>query len=341
MRIAIDCMGGDVGLSVTVPASIKFANDYSDVDIILVGIEPLIKSAINLINGVPLSRIHIVNTDEVVAMDDSVDIALRRKKKSSMHIAVQQVKDGNADACISAGNTGAWMAISRYTLKTLDGIDRPAIAASLPTNDGRSTTMLDLGANVDCSAKNLLQFSIMGTALLQAVEYIQNPSIGLLNVGSEVIKGNEIVKEASNLLLSSPLNFYGNVEGHDIFNGTVNIVVCDGFVGNIVLKSAEGIAKMFSGAVREEFRRNYFSMITGFISSPVLKRLKNRLDNRRYNGASLLGLRGIVFKSHGSADIKSFYFALQRSREAIINNLLERTIDKLYQINQLLRSAKN
>lgn len=341
MRIAIDCMSGDVGLSATVPASIKFANDYGDVDIILVGVEPLIKSAINLIDEVPFSRVHIVNADEVVTMDDPVDIALRRKKKSSMYIAVQKVKEGDADACISAGNTGAWMAISRYILKTLDGIDRPAIAASLPTNNGGSTTMLDLGANVDCSAKNLLQFSIMGTALLQAVEYIKNPSIGLLNIGSEVIKGNEVVKKAGNLLLSSPLNFSGNIEGNDIFSGAVNIVVCDGFVGNIVLKSAEGIAKMFSGAVREEFRRSYLSLFAGFIANPVLKRLRNRLDNRRYNGASLLGLRGIVFKSHGSADIKSFYFALQRSREAIINNLLERTIDKLSQINQLLRSSND
>ncbi|AGF48452.1 glycerol-3-phosphate acyltransferase PlsX [Candidatus Kinetoplastibacterium oncopeltii TCC290E] len=338
MRIAIDCMGGDVGLSVTVPASIRFANDYEDVDVILVGIEPLIKSAINLIDEVPSSRVHIVNADEIVTMDDPIDIALRRKKKSSMYVAVQNVKEGNADACISAGNTGAWMAISRYILKTLDGIDRPAIAAYLPTNKGGSTTMLDLGANVDCSAKNLLQFAIMGTALLQAVEYVKNPSVGLLNIGSEIIKGNEVVKEAGNILLSSPLNFYGNVEGNEIFSGKVNVVVCDGFVGNIVLKSAEGIAKMFSGAVREEFRRDYFSFFSGLVSSPVLKRLKNRLDNRRYNGASLLGLRGIVFKSHGSADIESFYFALQRAREAVMNNLLEKTIDKLSQINQLLRS---
>lgn len=341
MRIAIDCMGGDVGLGITVPASVKFANNYGDVDILLVGIEPLIKSALNLISGVPLSRIHIINADEVVAMDDSIDTALRKKRKSSMHFAVQEVKKRDAGACISAGNTGAWMAISRFILKTLDGIDRPAIAASLPAQNGGSTTMLDLGANVDCSAKHLLQFAIMGTALLQAVESIQNPSIGLLNVGSEGIKGNEIVKEAGNLLSNSPLNFYGNVEGNDIFRGIVNIVVCDGFVGNVVLKSAEGIAKMFSGAVREEFKRNYFSLLTGFMASPVLNRLKNRLDNRRYNGASLLGLRGIVFKSHGSADVQSFYFALQRAREAIVNNLLERTTDKLSQINQLLRSPND
>ncbi|AFZ83769.1 glycerol-3-phosphate acyltransferase PlsX [Candidatus Kinetoplastibacterium blastocrithidii TCC012E] len=338
MRIAIDCMGGDFGLDVTVPASVNFANDYGDVDLLLVGVEPLIKSALNLIDGVPFNRVHIVHSDEVVTMSDTIDVALRKKKKSSMYIAVQEVKKCNADACISAGNTGAWMAISRYILKTLDGIDRPAIAAFLPIQNGGVTAMLDLGANVDCSANNLLQFSIMGTALLQAVEYIKDPSIGLLNVGSEVIKGNEIVKEASNLLLSSPLNFYGNIEGNDIFKGIVNVVVCDGFVGNIVLKSVEGIAKMFSGVVREEFQRNWFSLLTSFIANSTLKRLKNRLDNRRYNGASLLGLRGIVFKSHGSADVKSFYFALKRSREAIINNLLARTIDKLSQINQLLRS---
>src|SRR3546814_204294 len=216
-------------------------------------------------------------------MDDSVEIALRRKKDSSMRVAVQAVKDGAADACISAGNTGAWMAISRYLLKTLDGIDRPAIATSIPNQTGRATTVLDLGANVDCTAEHLLQFAIMGTALTQAVDHRDNPTVGLLNIGEEVIKGNEVVKEAAELLRRSPLNFRGNVEGNDIFKGTVDVVVCDGFVGNVVLKSVEGLAKMLSSVIREEFKRNLVTLLAGAIAKPVLNRLRNRVYTRTYH----------------------------------------------------------
>jgi len=281
-----------------------------------------------------------VAASEVVTMDDPVEVALRRKKDSSMRLAAQSVKDGRADACVSAGNTGAWMAISRYVLKTLDGIDRPAIATSIPNQTGRATTVLDLGANVDCTAEHLLQFAIMGAALSQAVDHRESPTVGLLNIGEEVIKGNEVVKEAAELLRGSPLNFYGNVEGNDIFKGTVDVVVCDGFVGNVVLKSVEGLAKMLSSIIHEEFKRNIFTLLAGAIAKPVLNRLRNRVDNRRYNGAALLGLRGVVIKSHGSADVYAYGFALQRAREAVVSKLLERTAQTVAQITKRVQSEE-
>lgn len=256
-----------------------------------------------------------------------------------MRLAAQSVKDGRADACVSAGNTGAWMAISRYVLKTLDGIDRPAIATSIRTRRAAPPPVLDLGANVDCTAEHLLQFAIMGAALSQAVDHRDSPTVGLLNIGEEVIKGNEVVKEAAELLRASPLNFYGNVEGNDIFKGTVDVVVCDGFVGNVVLKSVEGLAKMLSSVIREEFKRNLITLLVGALAKPVLNRLRNRVDNRRYNGAALLGLRGVVIKSHGSADAYAFGFALQRAREAVVSKLLERTAQTVAQINQRVQSA--
>lgn len=277
-------------------------------------------------------------------MDDPVEVALRRKKDSSMRLAAQAVKDGRADACVSAGNTGAWMAISRYVLKTLDGIDRPAIATSIPNQTGGATTVLDLGANVDCTAEHLLQFAIMGAALAQAVDHLDSPTVGLLNIGEEVIKGNEVVKEAAELLRASPLNFRGNVEGDDIFKGTVDVVVCDGFVGNVVLKSVEGLAKMLSSVIREEFKRNFITLLAGAVATPVLNRLRRRVDNRRYNGAALLGLRGVVIKSHGSADAYAYGFALQRAREAVASRLLERTAQTVAQITervQLNEAAAN
>lgn len=334
IRIAIDCMGGDFGLPVTIPAAVKFAQQYPDTRLLLVGLATPIEAALAELRNVPRDRIDIVPASEVVTMDDPVEVALRRKKDSSMRLAAQAVKDGNADACVSAGNTGAWMAISRYVLKTLDGIDRPAIATSIPNQTGRVTTVLDLGANVDCSADNLLQFAIMGAALSQALDRRETPSVGLLNIGEEVIKGNEVVKEAAELLRTSPLNFYGNVEGDDIFKGTVDVVVCDGFVGNVVLKSIEGLAKMLSGFIREEFKRNWLTLLVGAVATPVLNRLRRRVDNRRYNGAALLGLRGVVIKSHGSADAYAFGFALQRARDAVASKLLERMAQTVARINQ-------
>lgn len=327
-------MGGDAGLPVTIPAAVEFARQFPDTQLLLVGLADQIEAALAGHRHVPRDRIEIVPASEVVTMDDPVEVALRRKKDSSMRLAAQAVKDGRADACVSAGNTGAWMAISRYVLKTLDGIDRPAIATSLPNQLGSATTVLDLGANVDCTAEHLLQFAIMGSALAQALDHRESPSVGLLNIGEEVIKGNEVVKEAAELLRGSQLNFYGNVEGNDIFKGTVDVVVCDGFVGNVVLKSIEGLAKMLSGVIREEFKRNWLTLLAGAFSLPVIGRLRKRVDNRRYNGAALLGLRGVVIKSHGSADVYAYGFALQRAREAVVSKLLERTARAVAQITK-------
>ena len=325
IRIAIDCMGGDTGLAVTLPAAAQFAQQYDDVYFLLVGDEAGIAQHLALCSAPNRDWYEIKHASEIVTMDDSVEVALRRKKDSSMRVAAQAVKDGLADACVSAGNTGAWMAISRHVLKTLEGISRPAIATSIPNQSGGATIMLDLGANVDCTAEHLLQFAIMGSALASIVDRHDSPTVGLLNIGEEVIKGNEVVKQAAELLRHSGLNFYGNVEGDDICKGTVNVIVCDGFVGNVVLKSLEGLAKMVASMLREEFTRNSMSMAAGLVAKPVLTRLSDRVDNRRYNGAALLGLRGIVIKSHGSADSYSFGYALQRAHDAVRNGLLEGT----------------
>jgi glycerol-3-phosphate acyltransferase PlsX len=241
-----------------------------------------------------------------------------------MRIAIEQVKEGLADAVISSGNTGALMAISRYILKTLEGVDRPAIATAIPNEKGRGTTMLDLGANADCEPMHLFQFAQMANVMVQVVDGTQNPTIGLLNIGEEVIKGNDVVKQTSELLRESKLNFYGNVEGNDIFKGTTDIVVCDGFVGNVVLKASEGLAKMMSGMIREEFNRSWFTKLMAIGAMVPLLRVRKRVDHRRYNGAVLLGLRGCVIKSHGSADRFAFGFALDRAYEAAKNRMVER-----------------
>ncbi|MCX5592169.1 phosphate acyltransferase PlsX [Alcaligenes endophyticus] len=339
IRIAIDCMGGDVGLPVTVPAALLFAKQFPDVRCLLVGDAQAIAQALRAHGSIDASWYEILHASEVVTMADSVEVALRRKKDSSMRVAAQAVKDGVADACVSAGNTGAWMAITRYVLKTLDGIDRPAIATSIPNQKGGATTMLDLGANVDCTAEHLLQFAIMGSALAGIVDRIERPTVGLLNIGEELIKGNETVKQAAELLRNSGLNFYGNVEGDDICKGTVNVVVCDGFVGNVVLKSMEGLAKMIANMMRDEFTRDALSMAAGLVAKPILNRFRDRVDNRRHNGAALLGLRGIVIKSHGSADAYAFGYALQRARGAVQNGLLEGTTRAIDHLRASLREA--
>lgn len=338
IRIAIDCMGGDVGLAVTIPAAVQFAQQYDDVFCLLVGDQAAIAEHLKQHRGPSREWYEVIHASEVVTMDDSVEVALRRKKDSSMRVAAQAVKDNLADACVSAGNTGAWMAITRYVLKTLDGISRPAIATSIPNQTGGATTMLDLGANVDCTADHLLQFAIMGTALTSIVDKQQSPSVGLLNIGEEVIKGNEVVRQAAELLRRSGLNFYGNVEGDDICKGTVDVVVCDGFVGNVVLKSLEGLAKMVASMLRQEFTRNSLSMAAGLVAKPVLNRLSHRVDNRRYNGAALLGLRGIVIKSHGSADAYAYGYALQRARDAVKNGLLAGTSEAIDRLRHQLEA---
>jgi glycerol-3-phosphate acyltransferase PlsX len=285
-----------------------------------------------------------VTASEVVTMDDPLEIALRRKKDSSMRVAIQQVKDGSAQAVVSAGNTGALMAISRYILKTLDGIERPAIAGQIPNATGGATTVLDLGANVDCSAEHLLQFAVMGSALVSVLKDVDTPSVGLLNIGEEVIKGNEVIKKAGELLRSASklgdLNFFGNVEGNDIFKGTVDIVVCDGFVGNVALKTSEGLAAMIGSFLKAEFSRNIFTKIAAIAAYSVLTALKNRVDHRRYNGAALLGLRGLVFKSHGSADAMAFGYALNRAYDAARHDLLERVRVRITHAAPLLVSAQ-
>ncbi len=285
-------------------------------------------------------RCTIVEANEVVEMHDPLEVALRRKKESSMRIAISLVKADAAgaalaQACVSAGNTGALMAVSRYVLKTLEGIDRPAIASVMPNERDGYTTVLDLGANVDCTAEHLLQFAVMGSALVAAIEGKDNPSVGLLNIGEEAIKGSESVRNAAVLLRAAAaggqINFHGNVEGNDIFRGTTDIVVCDGFVGNVMLKSAEGLASMLSSFIKQEFKRNLLTKMAALVALPVLNHFKARVDYRRYNGAALLGLRGLVFKSHGSADAFAFEQALNRAYDAARNGLLVRVHDRILQ----------
>ena len=322
ITLAVDAMGGDHGPKITVPASINALTRYDQLHIILVGDKELIKKELQK-NKYTNTRLSIQHTTEVVEMDESPQSALKNKKDSSMRVAINLIKEEKAQACVSAGNTGALMATARYVLKMLPGIDRPAIASSLPSQKG-TTYMLDLGANTDCTAEHLLQFAVMGAMLVSSVTGNPNPSVGLLNIGSEDIKGNEIVKEASELLRRSHLNFYGNVEGNDIFKGTTDVVVCDGFVGNVALKTAEGIAQLMGRFLTQEFKRNWITKVMAFVSLLVLNRFKKRLDPRRYNGASFLGLRGIVVKSHGSADSYSFFFAIQTAIEESKNNVLEK-----------------
>ena len=321
ITLAVDCMGGDHGPRVTLPACRAFLERHSEASLLLVGMPDALANFSH-------PRATVIPAREVIGMDDPVEVALRKKKDSSMRVAIQQVKDGVAQAAISAGNTGALMAIARYLLKTLDGIDRPAIAPQLPNSKGGATTVLDLGANVDCDAEDLLQFAVLGSALVSALTGNEAPSVGLLNVGEEAIKGSETIKRASQLLRkaanSQDLNFYGNVEGNDIFKGTTDIVVCDGFVGNVTLKATEGVASMIVDFLRIEYTNGLFSKFAAIVSYPVLKALKKRLDHRRYNGAALLGLRGLVFKSHGSADEVAFGHALDRAYDAARNNLLDR-----------------
>jgi len=334
--IAVDCMGGDHGPSVTLPACRRFLDQHPQAQLVLVGLADALSAFSD-------PRVTIVAATEVVGMDDSIEVALRRKKDSSMRLAVQQVRDGHAQAAVSAGNTGALMAISRYLLKTCDGIDRPAIATQLPNAMGGATTVLDLGANVDCAAEHLLQFAVMGSALVSALGDNPQPTVGLLNIGEEVIKGNDTIKKAGELLRAAAragdLNFVGNVEGNDIFRGHVDIIVCDGFVGNVALKATEGVASMIGGFLRAEFSRSPLTRLAGLVAYPVLTAFKRRVDHRRYNGAALLGLRGLVFKSHGSADVMAFEHALARAYDAATNNLLHRVQARIAHAAPLLAGS--
>lgn len=320
VTVAIDCMGGDHGPEVTVRAALEFVRKHDDVRAILVGIEDKIRP---YLKDVDVSRLLVRHASEVVAMDESPALAIRAKKDSSMRVALDLVKSGEADACVSAGNTGALMVISRFVLKMLPGIDRPALCSVLPTTTGH-VHVLDLGANVDCSPEHLLQFGIMGASLVGAIEHKDRPTVGLLNIGEEDIKGNDVVKRAAELLKESGLNFVGNVEGDGLYKGEAEVVVCDGFVGNVALKASEGLAQMLATFLRQEFGRNLLTKIAALVALPVIKRFKRRVDHRRYNGANLLGLCGIVVKSHGSADAFSFGNALDRAAETVRSGVLER-----------------
>ena len=342
VRIAVDCMGGDHGAAVTLPACRAFLDKHPQAELLLVGNAAALEPA----RGWP--RCRIVAAADVVTMDDSVETALRRKRDSSMRVAILQLKaaDGQApaaDACVSAGNTGALMALARFLLKTLEGIDRPAIATVLPNRLDGYTTVLDLGANVDCTPEHLLQFAVMGSALVAAVDGKAEPLVGLLNIGEEAIKGSDTIKRAGELLRAAGegghIRFHGNVEGNDIFKGTVDIVVCDVFVGSVMLKTSEGLASMLADFIKQEFMRGPFSKLAALVAMPVLNRFKLRVDPRRYNGAALLGLRGLVFKSHGSADAYAFEQALARAYDAARNRLLDRVHDLIGPTLQALPAA--
>lgn len=310
LTLSIDAMGGDHGLDVTIPAAIAALKKHASLQLILVGFEDQIQTALAG-KKYPSDRLSIIHSTETVAMDESPALAVRGKKDSSMRVAINLVKEGKAQACVSAGNTGALMATAKFVLKTVKGIDRPAIISRLPSMRGQ-VHMLDLGANVDCKPEYLFQFALMGSALVQAVEGKAQPKVGLLNVGEEEMKGIAQVKEAANLIAESSLNYVGFVEGDDIYSGDVDIdvVVCDGFVGNIALKTSEGLAKLFADITKSAFTDGMYSKLAGAVSYPVLSKIKDTLDPRHYNGASLIGLNHVVVKSHGGADAVSYANAI-------------------------------
>lgn len=311
ITIALDAMGGDAGASVVVPAALESITQNADVNIILVGDETRLRQELQAAGAEKhSSRLTIHHASQQVEMDELPSSALRNKKDSSMRVALNLVKDGSADACVSAGNTGALMATSRFVLKMLPGIDRPAICTALPSIKSH-TWMLDLGANVDCNAEHLFQFALMGSVLAEAVDGNSRPRVGLLNIGAEEIKGNEQVKDAAKLLSENMPNYDGYAEGDDIYKGDFDVIVCDGFVGNVSLKTSEGVAKMIAAFIKQEFTRNIITRLAALVAMPVLKAFRSRIDPRSYNGASLLGLRGIVIKSHGSADAFAFANAIK------------------------------
>ena len=337
--IAVDAMGGDHGPPVTVPASLDFLAAHPEAELLLVGLKAPVLQELARAHSPHAHRATVVEATEVVAMDEDVRTAIRSKKNSSMRVAIDLVKEGRAGACVSAGNTGALMGTAKFVLKTIPGIDRPAICAVLPTRKGQ-VYMLDLGANADCTPEHLVQFAIMGATLVREVEGKANPTVGLLNIGSEEIKGNEVVKAAGELLRHSPVNFHGNVEGDDIYKGTTDVIVCDGFVGNVALKTSEGLAKMLGDFLKEEYTRGPLSKLAAAVSWPVIRRFRSRVDARRYNGAALVGLKGIVVKSHGSADRLAFATAIARADSEVRHGLIERIGEEIARLNAAMPSAE-
>lgn len=328
LRIALDAMGGDHGPSVVVPAALDALRQRQDLALILVGDHQTIESEVRLRGGNLDKSLSVRHASQRVEMDDLPSLALRTKKDSSMRVAIDLVREGQADACVSAGNTGALMATARFVLKMLPGIDRPAIIAALPTMTGH-THVLDLGANIDSTPEQLLQFAVMGSVLVSAVDNNPAPRVGLLNIGEEEMKGNERVKRAAALLAEADLNYVGYVEGDDIYAGLADVVVCDGFVGNVALKTSEGLARMLTHYLRQEFGRSVLSRIAGILAMPTLRRLRTRMDPRNYNGATLLGLRGIVVKSHGGADCMAFSHAILEAATEVAKNVPLRISEEL------------
>jgi glycerol-3-phosphate acyltransferase PlsX len=328
ISIALDAMGGDFGLEVTIPAAELALTKYAGLSLHLVGDEAEITSRLERLSSSHRSRCNIVHAPQRVEMDDKPSVALRNRRESSMRFAIDLVKEGQAYAAVSAGNTGALMAIARFVLKTVPGIDRPAICGVMPGING-GTHMLDLGANVDSSSEELFRFAVMGSVLASAIGKKENPTVALLNIGEEEIKGNDRVKQTAALLEASGLNYFGFVEGDDLFKSKVDVVVCDGFVGNVALKSSEGVARMLTQYARDEFGRNWLTKLCAFVLKPALTAMRNRADPGRYNGASLLGLRGIVVKSHGGADAPSFANAIDVAVVEIENKVPERISDQI------------
>ncbi len=320
ITIALDAMGGDHGLKVTIPAALAMLDKQADLKLILVGPQEAIRAQLAQHGRAEDARLVVHPASQVVGMDEPPAQALRSKKDSSMRVAINLVKDGTAQACVSAGNTGALMATARFVLKTLPGIDRPAIITALPTMQGH-VHMLDLGANVDSTPEQLLQFGIMGSLLVGAIEHKQSPKVCLLNIGVEDIKGNETVKKAAELFRKSELNYGGYVEGDEIFTGNADVVVCDGFVGNITMKASEGLARMIAQLMKDAFMRTVFTRLAGLIALPVIKAFRRKVDHRQYNGGTLVGLTGIVIKSHGSADVLAFGYAVQVAISEVRNQV--------------------
>ena len=328
VRIALDAMGGDHGPTEIVPGAMQSLRDNPDLHLVLVGREAELKPLLALHASTYAARVEIHDAPEVVEMHESPSAALRVKKTSSMRVAIDLVKEGAAQACVSAGNTGALMAMARYVLKMLPGVDRPAICTTMPGIHGQ-THLLDLGANVISDSEQLFQFAVMGSELTSAVNNVAAPSVALLNVGAEEIKGNDMVKQAAVLLSNSHLNYVGFVEGNDIYSGKVDVIVCDGFTGNIALKASEGVAEFISYHARAEFEKSLYGRTAALISMPILRAIRRKIDPRRYNGATLLGLRGIVVKSHGSADSVSFAHAIEEAIAEVQKNVPDRIAARL------------
>ena len=329
--ISLDAMGGDIGPEVVIPAAISALKKFDDINLVLVGDESVIRASLKRHHSAVAERLRIQHASQVDEMDEAPKNALRNKKDSSMRVSINLLKSGEADACVSAGNTGALMATARFVLKMLPGVSRPAICTALPSGNGH-THLLDLGANIDSGAEHLYQFAVMGAALVEVVDSNSSPTVGVLNVGQEAMKGNPIVKEAHQLLSQSELNYVGFVEGNDIYTGDVDVIVCDGFIGNVALKTSEGLAKMISMNMKAEFKRNPLTRLAGLISMPVLKAFRRGIDHRRYNGASMLGLNGVVIKSHGGIDAVGFENAIKIARIEASQNIPQRIRSRLEQV---------